>query len=64
MSSTPSTKRRLLFLTVNSSYSHSSLALPLLHNACRDLTEWEWLRYDMTLDSNILAGVRDIHSQD
>ena len=62
MSSTHSTKRRLLFLTVNSSYSHSSLALPLLHNACRDLTAWEWLRYDMTLDSNILAAVRDIHS--
>ena len=55
-------KYRLLFLTVNSSYSHSSLALPLLHSACREVTNWEWLRYDMTLDSDIMSAVREICS--
>ena len=49
-------KRRLVFLTVNSSYSHSSLALPLLHSACRDLP-WEWFRYDMTLNEDVMGAV-------
>ena len=51
---------RLVFLTVNSSYSHSSLALPLLHSACCDLTSWEWFRYDMTNASDVISAVRDI----
>ena len=33
---------RLTWLSLNASYSHSSLALPLAHNACRDLADWEW----------------------
>ena len=33
---------RLIWLSLNASYSHSSLALPLAHNACQDLTDWEW----------------------
>lgn len=33
---------RLVWLGVESSYSHSSLALPLLSNACRDVSGWEW----------------------
>ncbi len=33
---------RLTWLSLNASYSHSSLALPLAHNACRDLTDWKW----------------------
>ena len=52
---------RLVFLTVNSSYSHSSLALPLLHSACCDVANWEWLRYDMTNASDVLSAVRDIY---
>ncbi len=55
-------KHRLLFLTVNSSFSHSSLALPLLHSACHELTQWEWIRYDMTISSDIMNAVRDICS--
>lgn len=55
-------KRRLLFLTVNCSYSHSSLALPLLHSACRELTQWEWLRYDMTSQEDVMEAVRAIAS--
>ena len=57
-------RHRLLFLTVNCSFSHSSLALPLLHSACRDLADWEWLRYDLTNDGDILGAVRDITSCD
>ena len=53
---------RLVFLTVNSSFSHSSLALPLLHSACRELPNWEWLRYDMTIASDVMTAVRDIAS--
>ena len=55
-------KRCLVFLTVNSSFSHSSLALPLLHSACKDLAQWEWIRYDMTNESNIITAVRDIYA--
>ncbi len=57
-----SAKRRLIFLTVNCSYSHSSLALPLLHSHCRDLDSWEWVRYDMTTTGNVIAAVRDIYA--
>ena len=53
---------RLVFLTVNSSFSHSSLALPLLHSACRELENWEWLRYDMTSSSDVISAVRDIYN--
>ncbi|MBR2427059.1 MAG: DUF4080 domain-containing protein [Lentisphaeria bacterium] len=57
-----SSKRKLVFLTVNCSYSHSSLALPLLHSACADLTHWEWLRYDMTNGEDVMTAVRNIDS--
>lgn len=53
---------KIVFLTVNCSYSHSSLALPLLHSACADLTQWEWFRYDMTNAEDVMAAVRAIHS--
>ena len=55
-------KRRLVFLTVNSSFSHSSLALPLLHSACKTLEQWQWLRYDMTNESDIMSAVQEICS--
>lgn len=42
-------KQTLVFFTVNSSFSHSSLALPMLHAACRDLPQWHWERVDMTI---------------
>ena len=51
---------RLVFLTVNSSYSHSSLALPLLHSACRDLAAWEWFRCDTTIAGDVMGAVREI----
>lgn len=54
---------RLVWLTVNSSYSHSSLALPLIHAACKDVPGIEWSHVvctkndDMALvASQIVAG--------
>ena len=41
-------KKRLIWLSVNSSYSHSSLALPLLHSACGEQNEWEWIPLEIT----------------
>ncbi len=42
-------KRRLIWLSVNSSYSHSSLALPLLHAACGKIPGWEWIPLETTV---------------
>ena len=42
----------ILFLSVNSSYSHSSLALPILHNACKELTNWQWLKEEITIQED------------
>ena len=64
MPDTTAKKRRLVFLTVNSSFSHSSLALPLLHSACRELDNWEWVRYDMTIAQDIMGAVSDINALD
>ena len=58
----PQIKHKLVFLTVNCSFSHSSLALPLLHNACADFSEWEWYRYDMTNAEDVMSAVRNIAS--
>ena len=52
----------MVFLTVNCSYSHSSLALPLLHGSCRDIDGWEWIRYDMLNTNDVGEAVRDIYS--
>ena len=46
-------KYSLLFLTVNSSYSHSSLALPLLHSAAKDLDGvWQWEALEKVMDED------------
>ncbi len=42
-------KRRLLWLSVNASYSHTSLALPLLHAACSEIPGWEWMAVETTI---------------
>ena len=61
MDSRANRKHKLIFLTVNSSFSHSSLALPLLHSACRQEENWEWCRYDMILDSSVSTAVADLY---
>ena len=40
---------KFLFLSVNSSYSHSSLALPVLHSACADVDNWSWESIECTI---------------
>jgi len=42
----------ILWLTVNSSYSHSSLALPIIHLACKNITGWQWCRYDTLIEDD------------
>lgn len=44
--------KRLVWLSVNSSYSHSSLALPLLHSACRGVPGWEWKCLETTVEDD------------
>ena len=40
---------RLVWLSVNSSYSHSSLALPMLHLAAEHLGNWQWECIEATI---------------
>ena len=44
---------RLVWLSVNSSYSHSSLALPLLHLACRAVPDWEWRQLETVITDDL-----------
>ncbi|MBO7742394.1 MAG: hypothetical protein J6S21_07560, partial [Victivallales bacterium] len=46
---------RILWLTINSSYSHSSLALPLTHAAAAGVTGWEWRHLQASLKDDIAA---------
>ena len=39
---------KILFLSVNSSYSHSSFALPMLHSAAKNVQKWEWYDIECT----------------
>lgn len=40
---------RLVWLSINASYSHSSLALPLLHQASRTQSNWVWHKLESSL---------------
>lgn len=44
--------RKFLFLSVNSSYSHSSLALPMLHCAAKDVPDWDWELMECTINED------------
>lgn len=45
-------EKRLVWLSVNCSYSHSSLALPLLHAACRGVSGWRWEALETTIEDD------------
>ncbi len=45
-------RKRLVWLSVNSSYSHSSLALPLLHAASADVAGWDWDALETTAEAD------------
>ena len=43
---------KILWLDINSSYSHSSVALPAIHAQVRDRKEWEWRVVRGTINDN------------
>ena len=43
---------KILWLDINSSYSHSSVALPAIHAQVSDRTEWEWTVVRGTINDN------------
>ncbi|MCR4573126.1 MAG: B12-binding domain-containing radical SAM protein [Lentisphaeria bacterium] len=51
---------RLVWLSIQSSYSHSSLALPLLANACAGVSGWEWERIDGVLGDDPFDVARQV----
>lgn len=51
---------RLVWLSIQSSYSHSSLALPLLANACAHVRGWEWQRVEGVLGDDSFELARQV----
>ena len=43
---------KILWLDINSSYSHSSVALPAIHAQVMDRTDWEWTVVRGTINDN------------
>ena len=43
---------KILWLDINSSYSHSSLALPAIHAQVADMEDWEWCVVSGTINDN------------
>lgn len=52
---------KLLWLDLNSSYAHSSLALPALHAQIADDTTVEWCMVSATINENVGNIVQQIH---
>ncbi|MDP6042477.1 MAG: DUF4080 domain-containing protein [Candidatus Latescibacteria bacterium] len=46
---------RVCYLDISASYSHSSLALPMLHNACEGLVDAEWVAVRGTIKEDVHA---------
>ena len=51
---------KILWIDLNSSYAHSSLALPALHAQVKDCTEWEWEIVSVTINENVGMVVDEI----
>ena len=51
---------KILWIDLNSSYAHSSLALPALHAQVKDCTEWEWEIVSATINENVGMVVDEI----
>ena len=45
--------KHLVFLTLNCSFSHSGMVLPMLHSACAGLEDWQWHRVESTTDDDL-----------
>ncbi len=52
--------RSLVWLTVNSSYSHSSLSLPLIHAQCKHIPGWQWHHVERTVAEDVQEVIRNI----
>ena len=51
---------KILWIDLNSSYAHSSLALPALHAQLKDKTEYEWEVVSATINENVGMVVDEI----
>ena len=52
---------KLLWLDLNSSYAHSSLALPALHAQIADDTSIEWDIVSATINENVGLTVNEVY---
>ena len=52
---------KILWIDLNSSYAHSSLALPALHAQVKDNTEYQWDIVSATINENIGMVVDEIY---
>ena len=52
---------KLLWLDLNSSYAHSSLALPALHAQIANNTDIEWCTVSATINENTGSVVNQIY---
>ena len=51
---------KILWIDLNSSYAHSSLALPALHAQMKDKTGYDWKIVSATINENIGSVVDEI----
>ena len=51
---------KILWIDLNSSYAHSSLALPALHAQLQDRTDIEWVKVSATINENIGMIVEEV----
>ena len=54
---------KILWLDINSSYSHSSVALPAIHAQVTDRTDWEWCVVRGTINDNPGALAAEVAEQ-
>ena len=47
---------KILWIDLNSSYAHSSLALPALHAQVKNNPEYEWATVSATINENVGKG--------
>ena len=54
---------KILWIDLNSSYAHSSLALPALHAQLQEKEEWTWETVSATINENTSSIVKEICSR-
>ncbi|MFI3295637.1 MAG: DUF4080 domain-containing protein [Rikenellaceae bacterium] len=56
-------KKNLVWLDINASYSHSSLALPAIEAACAP-SDYTWKKVSGTINSDIFLVTKELHKAD